>query len=146
MAATVGTTIQGKSTYVQITTFQTAALANTVLSPATTTTILLGSLVPADGAELIDATFTITTAGGVTTSGTQQWSCSDGTNALFTMAATSSAVADSAAGTVRQMTMGSATNGKNIATTAGSRLTLTNTVAGTITAAIAGIFKLVWAL
>src|SRR3990172_8552016 len=106
MAATIGTTIQGKTTYVENTTFQTAALANTVLSPDGNGTALLGALVPADGAELREATFTITAAGAVTTSGTQQWSVSDGTNALFTMAATSSAAADSVAGGVRTMTLG----------------------------------------
>ena len=143
MAATLGSTIQGKTVSVHSATFQTAALANTVLAPATSTTILLGELVPADGAELVAAGFTVTAAG--TGGGSHQWSLSDGTNALFPLAAT---INTTAAGTVLPMvlTATAGAGGKTIATTAGSRLTLTNTVAGTITTAIAGIFRLVWAL
>ena len=112
-------------------------------SPNADGTATLSTTVPADGAELVEMTFTVLSAGTVTTSGTQQWSISDGTNALATLAATD---ATTAAGTVVSMTMGSATNNKNLATTDGARLTLTNTEVGTVGAGMEGIWRLVWAL
>jgi hypothetical protein len=140
MATTASTSIQGRSTYVQNAVFGGGG-AHTALSPAASGTDALSAVVPADGAELVAATFTVTTAG--VGGGSNQWSVSDGTNALFTQAAT---INTTAAGGVRTMTMGTATNGRNIATTAGSRLILTNTLVGTASTAIAGIFRLVWAL
>jgi len=112
-------------------------------SPNATGVNVLAAVVPADGAELIAMTFTVTSPGTVTTSGTQQWSISDGTNALATLAATS---ATTAADTVISLVMGTATNGKNLATTDGAALTLTNTEAGTIGDGLHGIFRLVWGL
>ena len=139
MASTDGTTIQGSNVYVQNCTFGGGG-TNTALSPAASGTDALTAVVPGDGAELVSATFTVTTAG--VGGGSNAWSVSDGTTALFTQAAT---INTTAAGGVRTMTMGTATNGKAIATTAGSRLILTNTLAGTASTAIAGIFRLVWA-
>ena len=98
-------------------------------------------MVPVDGAELIAASFTVQSTGNG--DHTQQWSISDGTNVLATLAA---ADADAAVGTVHTMVMGSATHGKAIGTTTGARLTLTNTSVGTSTEGMAGRFVLVWAL
>ena len=106
-------------------------------------TFALWHVVPADGAELVELTYTITVVGTATTSSTMEWSISDGTNALATLAATTGSTA---VDTVLTLVMGSATNGKNLATTAGTMLVLTHTEAGTLTAGPAGIFRAVWAL
>lgn len=142
MASTEATIIQGSNVYVQSAVFGGGG-ALTAVSPSANGTDALSAVVPADGAELVECTFRITTVGAHTTSGTQQWSISDGTNALATMVATD---AETAADTLITLVLGSATNGKNIATTAGSRLILTNTEDGTVTTGMAGIFRLVWAL
>lgn len=115
--------------------------AQTHESPAADGVRALATVVPADGAELMALTFTYTSPG--TGTHTQQWSISDGTNALATRAAL---VATTAAGTVSSFTMGTATNGKNLATTTGARLTLTNTSVGTSTDGAHGVFRLVWGL
>jgi hypothetical protein len=150
MATNVSNAIQGKTTYVQECGFLTGTVAGdvggaiTAASPASSTSgAMLAAVVPSDGAELVACTFTVTSPGTVTTSGTQQWSISDGTNALATMVATD---AETAAGTLITLVLGSATNGKNIATTGGARLVITNTEAGTIGDGLNGIFRLVWAL
>ncbi len=142
MASTDATTIQGSNVYVEHAVFGgTGAL--TAVSPAADGTAVLSALVPADGAELVSVTFTITTIGIVTTTGLQEWSVSDGTNVLFTQVATT---AVGTVGDVRTFVTGTATNGKNIGTTTGSRLILTNTETGTVGTGVSGIFQLVWAL
>lgn len=140
MASTVGSTIQGSNVYVENCVFGGGG-ANTALSPAANGTDALSAVVPADGAELIEASFTITTVG--VGAGSNAWSVSDGTNALATIAAV---INTEAVGTIRTMTMGTAINGKAIATTDGARLILTNTLAGTASTAVAGIFRFVWGL
>jgi len=142
MADQEGTTIQRNNVYVQNCVFGGGG-AHTAVSPAADGTDALTAVVPEDGAELISVTFTVTTIGAVTTSGTQQWSVSDGTNVLFTQAATD---AVDVVGTVRTLVVGTATNGKAIASTVGTRLILTNTEDGTVGTGVAGIFRLVWAL
>lgn len=140
MPTTESTAFQGKYTFVQDAVFGGNGV-NTALSRADNGTILLSGTVPADGAELVEATFTVTTAG--VGAGSNQWSVSDGTNVLFTMAAI---INTEAAGTIRTMVTSTGTNGKAIATTKSARLTLTNTLAGTASTAIAGIFRFVWAI
>ena len=149
MATTEGSTIQRNNTYITTCGFiggTTEVSAEVYGSPDASGTSVLATVVPADGAELVAMTFTVTSNATTTTSGTQQWSISDGTNALATLAATGVGGAGTAAGTVLSMVMGTATNGKNLATTAGSRLTLTNTEVGTIGDGVHGVFRLVWAL
>jgi len=114
---------------------------NTLNTPTGDGTSVLSTGVPADGAELVECTFTVTSAG--IGGSTQQWSISDGTNALATRAAL---IDTTAAGTVSTLVLGTATNGKNIATTDAARLTLTNTAVGTSTQGTSGVFRFVWAL
>lgn len=142
MATTSGSTIQGRTTFVTTAGF-TGTAAHTSVGLSANGTSVLTTVVPADGAELISGTFTITTVGAVTTSGTNAWSISDGTNAIATIAAFD---VTQAIGTILPLVMGSATNGRNIATTSGARLILTNTEAGTVGTAVSGIFNFVWAL
>jgi hypothetical protein len=140
-----GSTIQGKNVYVVSAGFAThtngTGRIEGYISPHGDGTAVLSCVVPADGAELVSATFTVISIG--VGGGTQQWSISDGTNVLATRAAL---IDTTAAGTVSELTVGTATNGKAIATTAGSRLTITNTSVGTSTQGSTGIFNLVWAL
>ena len=149
MASTESTTIRGTNVYVTTCGFLTGTVVGdaggsiTAGSPSADAVTPLATVVPADGAELKSITFTVTSPGTVTTSGTQQWSISDGTNVLATQAAIDT---EQAAGTILTLVMGSATNGKNIASTAGARLTMTNTEVGTIGDAMHGIFNLVWGL
>ena len=149
MATQESSTIAGKNVYIATCGFLAGTVAGdqggaqTHESPAADGVRALATVVPADGSELVAATFTVTSPGTVTTSGTQQWSISDGTNAIATLAATSAATA---AGTVVSLVMGTATNGKNLATTDGARLTLTNTEVGTVGDGLHGVFRLVWAL
>ncbi len=141
--------VQSKNTIVQNVGFIAAGVTETVAalvmvgSPDGTGTSLLAGMVPADGAELISAKFTVTSGATVTTSGSNAWSISDGTNVLATLAATS---ATQTAGTVLSLTTTTATNGKAIATTAGARLVLTNTETGTIGDGMHGLFTFVWGL
>ena len=121
----------------------TKAYFVTPQAPDGTGTFVLATTVPADGAELISAKFTVTSGGSVTTSGTNAWSVSDGTNVLFTLPATS---VTQSAGAILSMTTTTATNGKAIATTAGARLILTNTEAGTVGDGMHGFFTFVWGL
>ena len=147
MATNESSSLQGKNVYVTEAGFAVDSITAGVgsitsfTSPSGDGTATLSTVVPADGAELVACSFTVTSAG--TGGSTQQWSISDGTNALATRAAL---IDTTAAGTVSALTMGTATNGKNLATTAGSRLTLTNTAVGTSTEGSSGVFRLVWAL
>jgi hypothetical protein len=150
MATAESSSLQGRNVYVSdcglisaSTTEAVTGMLGAYRTPNATGTTVLSTVVPADGAQLVAMSFTVHSAGTVTTSGTQQFAVSDGTNDLATLAATS--VVQSA-GAVLTFTMGTATNGKNLATTAGSRLILTNTEAGTIADGMHGIFRLVWAL
>ena len=147
MATNEGSTIQRKNTYVTEAGFVvdsiTAGIGSitSFTSPTGDGTSVLSTLVPADGAELVACVFTTSSAG--TGTHTQQWSISDGTNALATLAATTATIT---AGVVTALTTTTATNGKAIATTAGSQLTLTNTAVGTSTEGVSGVFNLTWAL
>lgn len=115
---------------------------NTLNTPTGDGTSVLSTMVPADGAELIACSFTVTSPG--IGGSTQQWSIAD---ASGTALATFSATLDTqAAGSVRTGTMGTATSGRNLATTAGSALTLTNTAVGTSTQGTSGVFRLVWGI
>ena len=145
MATTQSSTIQGKTVYVAEAGFTvdaaTYGLITSGKSPSTDGTSVLSATVPVDGAELTAASFTVLSTGDG--DHTQQWSISDGTNVLATLAA---ADADAAVGTVHTMVMGTDINGKAIGTTTGARLTLTNTSIGTSTEGMSGYFNLVWAL
>ncbi len=143
MATNESNALSGKHVVVQNAVFGGTGVLTAVGPSAPSTTIALSTVVPGDGAELKECTFRVTTTGAHTTSGTHEWSISDGTNALATMVSTD---AETVAGTLITLVLGSATNGKNIATTAGSRLILTNTELGTVTTGLAGIFRLVWGL
>ena len=143
-----GSTIQGKNVYVTSAGFIVDSVSGGVgsitsyTSPTGNGTSVLSTVVPADGAELVSATFTVTSpgAGG----STQQWSIAD---TAGTVLATRAALIDTtAAGTISTLTTATSVNGKAIAATAGARLTLTNTSVGTSTQGSTGIFNLVWAL
>ncbi len=108
-----------------------------------TGTQLMSCVVPVDGAELLSVNFVVHSAGVISTSGTEQWSIGDGTNELATLAAFAG---ESVAGTILSFTMASATNGKAVATTGGTRLILTNTEAGTVSDGPHGRFSLLWAV
>ena len=140
-----GSTIQGKNVYVTSAGFATHTAGTGRLlgyiSPHGDGTAVLSTVVPADGAQLVSATFTVISIG--VGGGTQQWSIHDGTNVLATRAAL---IDTTAAGTISTLTTATSINGKAIVTTAGSRLTLTNTSVGTSTQGSTGIFNLVWAL
>jgi len=148
MATNESSSLQGKNVFIDCggtMTHQLTLAADiqnylTVTGDGTTT---LACLVPADGAELVQATFTPTSLG--VGAHEQQWTISDGTNILATQA-TFTNPASLTVGTAATQTMGTATNGKNLATTAGARLTMTNTSRGTSTRGVQGIFRLVWAL
>ena len=100
----------------------------------------LSSVVPYDGAELLAASYTIMSPSlGIHD---QNWTITDGTNILMTL---TDCLQSAAIGTVYGMTMGTATNGKNIATTAGTDLVITNTSVGTSTLGSMGVVRLVWA-
>ena len=152
MATTWGSTIQGKNIYVTTCGFMTGTVLGdsggsiTAGSPSADAVVALATCVPKDGAVLVEADFIVTSPGSVTTSGTQEWSITDGTNVLATRAATNADATNTPAGTVLALTMGSATNGTNAATTTGAVLNLTNTEVGTIGDGLNGIFRLVWHL
>ena len=147
MATNESSSLQGKNVYVTEAGFHadsiTAGIGELIssTSPTGSGTSILTTVVPADGAELIAMTWTTSSIAA----GTHeiQWAINDGTNDLATLAAVT---ATFALGTVTTLTMGSATNGKNLATTAGSALTLTNTAVGTSKEGTSGIYRLVWAL
>ena len=145
MAATISSALQGKTVYVTESGFTvdaaTYGLITSGKSPSADGTSVLSATVPVDGAELTACTFTVLSIGDG--DHLQSWSISDGTNVLATLV---SADADAAVGTVHTLTMGTAIHGKAIATTTGSRLTLTNTSVGTSTEGMSGYFNLVWAL
>ena len=141
-----GSTIQGKNVYVTSAGFATHTAGTGRLlgyiSPHGNGTAVLSTVVPADGAELVSATFTVISIG--VGGGTQQWSIAD---TAGTVLATRAALIDTtAAGTISTLTTATSVNGKAIAATAGARLTLTNTSVGTSTQGSTGIFNLVWAL
>lgn len=143
-----GSTIQGKNVYVTSAGFVTDSITGGVgsitsyTSPSGNGTAVLSTVVPADGAELVACTFTVTSAG--TGGSTQQWSLAD---TAGTVLATRAALIDTtAAGTISAFTTATSVNGKSIAATSGARLTLTNTAVGTSTEGSTGVFNLTWAL
>ena len=111
---------------------------------AATGTAAMSTTVPQPGAELIEATFTVLSAGTVTTSGTQQLAVGDGTNLLAISSATD---ATSAAGTIVTLTPQSVNNAKaNTAVAGGTRMVFTNTEVGTIGDGMHGMFRVVWSV
>ncbi len=144
MATNESNALQGRTVFTESCAFLLLNTNAGVVSMATpvgdTASFWLSSVVPYDGAELLAASYTILSLG--TGNHEQSWTISDGTNILMTM---SGLAQTSALGTVTAMTMGTATNGKNIATSAGNRLTITNTSVGTSTIGSMGVVRLVWA-
>jgi len=152
MATQESSTLAGRNVFIETCGFLTGTVAGDMggainAKPAQDGTgiSVLSGIVPADGSELVAAEFTVTSPGTVTTSREMQWEVSDGTNVLATLAASANNAA-TAAGTILSLIMGTATNGKNLATTDGARLTFTNTEVGTAGGGIHGLFRLVWAL
>jgi len=153
MATNEGSNIQGRYVVVQEGGFLTTefikagslSIDNSVwfVTPSTSETSVLSITVPADGAELIAASFTPISLGQG--SHDQEWSISDGTNVLC-QAGPTGVLTSATVGTAIAYTMGTTTNGKSLGTTGGSQLTLTNTSVGTSTKGIEGIHRLVWAL
>jgi len=153
MATNESSSLQGRNVYITECGFRhdeyalqgsiSVAINEAFHTPNGDGTMVLAALVPADGAELVAASFTPLSLG--TGTHDQEWSISDGTNVLCQVGPTGVALSITV-GTAFAYTMGTTTNGKSIATTAGARLTLTNTSVGTSTRGVEGVHRFVWAL
>jgi hypothetical protein len=139
-----GSTLQQKNIYIENVGMVSLGMGvTTYATPTGDGTAILNTTVPASGAVLQECTFTPISLG--TGAHEQEWTVSDGTNILFTQASFTNP-ASLTVGTAATQTLADVGNGKAIATTAGARLTLTNTARGTSTQGVNGIFRLVWAL
>jgi len=146
-----GSTLQGSKNLVlqEGTAFAAAGTTETGIltkysTLSATGTAAMTTMVPALGAELIAASFTVISPGSVTTSGNMAMAISDGTSEL---ALNATGDATTAAGGIITLTPQSVANGKAVtAAAAGTRLILVNTETGTIGDGMHGIFRLVWAL